>query len=225
MRLDIGPDLAWFSKRFRGFVGDIETAASENTTDPYKMAVVGRIGFMEEGEAEISWHYCKVYAWTSNFITVGPTAISLGGPATGVTSASYGGYMAAVMDTWALTTMGEWALTSPFPPLCDIETIDMNRWALDSLPELGGDGFYYEGPERLADVRTAAPPLDPNLSPPPNLAGSGCKSRSKRPQYERPPCFQKARRPREITRSLCAFSRRDQSTSRIKRPERKPRTR
>ena len=144
-------------------MGDIETAFSENTTTPYKMAIVARIAFLEEGQADVSWHVCKVFAWASYFTAVGPTVISLGDPVCGLIAASYGGFMTAVMETWKLVTMGDWDVSCPYPPNCGLDAVDINRWALGALPELGGNGFYYEGHARLTSVRTAAPPMGPHL--------------------------------------------------------------
>ena len=146
-----------------GYVADIETASSENTTTPFKMTIITRIAFLEEGEIDLSWHVCEIFAWTSNLMSVGPAVISLGDPVCGLIAASYGGYMAAVLETWKKVAMDDWARTCPYPPPNDLDSIDFNRWAVDALPELGGDGYYYEGPARLTSVRSAAPPLDPRL--------------------------------------------------------------
>ena len=81
----------------------------------------------------------------------------------GLVAASYGGYMTAVFETWKKVSMDDWAVTCPYPPPVDLDDIDFNRWTVDGLPELGGNGFYYKGPARLTSVRTAAPPLDPHL--------------------------------------------------------------
>ena len=64
------------------------------------MTIITRIVFMEEGDVNPPWHVCKIFAWTSNFMSVGPQVISLGYPVSGLIAASYGGYMAAFLETW-----------------------------------------------------------------------------------------------------------------------------
>ena len=85
--LDLSADLAWPNNRACGFLGDIETAHSENATTPFKMTIVARIAFMEEGGAEVSRHVCKIFDWASNFMTAGPTVISIGDPVCGLIAA------------------------------------------------------------------------------------------------------------------------------------------
>ena len=62
----------------------------------------------------MAWRYCRVRAWASNCIATVPTSLFLGDMVTGVLAAFYGGLMAAVLDTWKLTYMDEWALLAPY---------------------------------------------------------------------------------------------------------------
>ena len=115
------------------------------------------------GETEPSRHYCKVLTWSSNFLVTAPAAVLAGDLVTGVLTATYGGYMAAILETWRLTTPDEWRMCGPLPPPCPRTEIDINQATVDGLPVLGGMGFYYEGGARILGVRMAPPPQDPHL--------------------------------------------------------------
>ena len=94
---------------------------------------------------------------------VGPTAVALGDLVCGNVVASYGGYMTAVLDTWRVVKPDDWIALAPVP-LPDPRTeIDTNFWTVDSMPELGGSGFYYTGEARLTCVRLSPPPVDPHV--------------------------------------------------------------
>ena len=82
---------------------------------------------------------------------------------TGVSTATYGGYMTAILESWRLATPDEWRMCCPLPPPCPLTDIDFNQATLEGLPVLGGMGFYYEGEARILGVRMAPPPQDPHL--------------------------------------------------------------
>ena len=48
----------------------------------------------------------------------------------------------------------------PFPDV--LNDLDWNRWAVDDVPDLGGDAFFYEGDSILTGVRVAPPPMGPH---------------------------------------------------------------
>ena len=101
--------------------------------------------------------------WSSNFLVTQPTALLAGDLVTGVLTATYGGYMAAILESWRLATPDEWRMCSPFPASCPLADIDFNQATLGGLPVLGGMGFYYEKEARISGVRMAPPPKDPHL--------------------------------------------------------------
>lgn len=95
--------------------------------------------------------------WPSNVMIAGPIPILIGDMVTGAISASYGGCVAAILGDWKPVALDEWALSAPFPPPNALADIDTNLWIADSIPDLGGSGFYYPGDARLTGIRLAAP--------------------------------------------------------------------
>ena len=112
----------------------------------------------------MSWRYRRVRTWTSEFLATAPQSLFLGDMVTGALSASYGGIMAAILDTRKLTTMDEWAALDPYEVPLPTTDFDTYTWTLGALPELGGCAFYCEGNARLAAVRIAPPPTGPHTS-------------------------------------------------------------
>ena len=47
-RIDLSQEVANQNSRFYGYIGEIKTGNSDNTTTPFEIYVVGRIGFMEK---------------------------------------------------------------------------------------------------------------------------------------------------------------------------------
>ena len=116
------------------------------------------------GETEASWRYCKVLTWSSNFLATGPAVVLAGDLVTAVLTASYGGYMTAILETWRLTTQDEWMALGATPLPNPRADIDFNSATVGGLPVLGGSGFYYEGEAWILGVRMGPPPSDPHIS-------------------------------------------------------------
>ena len=96
-------------------------------------------------------------------VATGPASILLGDMAIGQLAASYGGYGAAILETWRKTDFNDWCFYAPCAPPDTVREIDTNIWTVCELPDLGGSAFFYEGPARLAGVRLKPPPLDPHV--------------------------------------------------------------
>ena len=90
----------------------------------------------------------------------GPQAILLGDVVTGTLTASYGGHGTAVLETWKTTTYDEWKLLAPLPPPDTVLDLDTHPLTVEGIPDLGGTGFFYNGPARLTAVRISPPPKD-----------------------------------------------------------------
>ena len=53
-RIDLPGDIAWYNKRFLGFVAEIDPGKSLNTKTPYMLTVVGKVIFYEDDQDEPS---------------------------------------------------------------------------------------------------------------------------------------------------------------------------
>ena len=86
----------------------------------------------------------------------------LGECVAGAIAASYGGNMTAVLDTWRVTNADEWHLLCPLPFPDTLAELDTNCWAVDGVPDLGGNAYFYAGESFLTGVRIKPPPQDPH---------------------------------------------------------------
>ena len=161
-RIDLSADRAWENRRFWGYIASVEEGKSENTETPFQLTLVGRIWFVEDDDDEPSWHYVRIVTWTSNCLVTTPTAFLLGDLVTGLFAASYGGHMTAGLDTWKPTNSVEWDALAPYDLPNPLLEIDLNWWAIEGLPDLGGSAFHYAGEPEITGFRIAPPPLDPH---------------------------------------------------------------
>ena len=121
--------------------------------------------------------------------------------ATGTIAASYGGCITAVLETWYPVRYDEWAMGSPFPPPDAMTDLDTNVWIADTLPDLGGAAFFYEGEARMAGVRIKPPPQDPHIY---HKERQGAKKKGANVDQNR---RETSRRRRDRARSAVQFAR------------------
>lgn len=152
--------------------------------------------------------------------------LMLGDLVFGVVAAPYGGYMTAALDTWKTVTPDQWRFLAPVPLPDPGVDLDINYWALESTPGLGGSAFYYEGESRLTCVRLSPPPEGPHVyhqlrrdeaerkkrgNPPPQHG---------QPPAERPPSRRRENRGRSLVRyTRFRVGRNEWITRRGRRPE------
>ena len=106
--------------------------------------------------------WVEVKTWSPNCTAPDPVTLHLGGLIYGAMAASYGWYMAAVLETWSPCSEDRFYICTPYPcpdPWCDF---DFHQMTVDGLPTLGGFAFYYTGEARLAGVRVSPPTLGPH---------------------------------------------------------------
>ena len=109
-----------------------------------------------------SWHYVKVLTWTSNCFLTAPQSILLGDRVAGILVASYGGTMAAGLDTWRVMDADEWFPLAAHGPPNPMTDFDLNWWAIEGLADLGGNAFRYAGEADISGIRVKPPPLGPH---------------------------------------------------------------
>ena len=114
------------------------------------------------GAADPSWRYVKVVTWAPDAILAEPCAILLGDLVTGIQVASYGGMVTAGLDTWRLADADEWFSLAAHGPPNPSTDFDLNRRAIEGLPELGGNAFHYTGGADITGIRVKQPPADPH---------------------------------------------------------------
>ena len=106
-------------------------------------------------------HWVKVKTWSPNCLLTEPASLLLADTVTGALTASYGGYMAAVLEDWRPCTPFEWSMYDRLPDVNPWSGFDAHPLAISGLPCLGGRALYYAGPALLTGVRIAPPPLGP----------------------------------------------------------------
>ena len=87
--------------------------------------------------------------------------ILLGDLVAGILTASYGGHMTAILETWKVTDRNEWKMLAAHPPPDPMTDIDLNWWTIEGLADLGGNAFHYAGEAEITGVRVKPPPLGP----------------------------------------------------------------
>ena len=97
----------------------------------------------------VSWRYADVLEYSPNSLSAGPVTLVCGDWVAGVVAASYGCYVAAVLDTWRAMAGDEWGLSVPAHPP-NFGEVDFNKWDTAGFPQLGGIGFYSDGGADLA---------------------------------------------------------------------------
>lgn len=107
---------------------------------------MGRLGNLDRNDGRSPWHYADVMRPISNFLAVDPFTLIFGDWATGVVAASYGGYVAAVRDTWRAMTAGEWVgpKLAGGPTPNRFGEVGFSKMTIDGRRQLEGLRYFYE---------------------------------------------------------------------------------
>ena len=106
-RIDLTPTAAMPFQRIWGVVGSIsESSGAENTTTGFKFEIIAKFPYRIEGfgpsEAERSWFFARIAAFSSNALLCDAAELHLGSTITGVVSANYSGCGRAQLDSWSI---------------------------------------------------------------------------------------------------------------------------
>lgn len=168
-RLDFSDDFAIKFQRVWGYVASIDETKAENTDTGYRFEIVCRFPYrirdFGNTDAEQSWIFARVRAYSSNCLLCDSAALTLGCIVTGVVTANYGGNGRAVLDAWSIVSdFSEWKEFSPDTILRPSD-INFNEALVDWLPTVGGLPYAVHAPDenRILGIRMKPPHEDPHI--------------------------------------------------------------
>ena len=164
-RLELTHRLAMIDRRVFGIIIEIrESDKMLNTPTAYRFEVLVQLVYPEgAAKGPESWMWCKVVAFSSNLLLTEPGVVLLGTVVTGVLAPTFGAHMAALLESWAISSGDEWHFYGPGEAPRPMN-FDLDHGTADGLPVSAGSGFDLQRLRyAISGVRLRPPTLGPHV--------------------------------------------------------------